>query len=107
MTFGDAERALKYLADSEEEYARLKAQKSVQPERIKIVEAQGYLDSTETTIDARKADARSSRAYEQEIIDMDTIEHDYILVHEKRKRAEITIEVWRSWNAAKQKGIID
>ena len=99
-----AEKALQYLADSESEYASLKAQHQALKERIKIIEHQGILDSTEKAATMKRSDSLASRAYEDAVTDWEETLELYELIAAKRKRAELTVEMFRSVNSAMKRG---
>ena len=64
-----AEKALHYLAESEDDYARLKAGHQAEKERLKVVRASQTLDSTETTQKGKEMDAEASQAFTEALND--------------------------------------
>ena len=101
-----AEAALLYLAESEAEYARFRALKDSEKERLKILHASLVLDSNESSQTAKDKDALSNKTYQAATEEWHTILENYYLIEAKRKRAELTIEMYRSVNAAMKKGNI-
>ncbi|NNK92787.1 MAG: hypothetical protein HKP41_00405 [Desulfobacterales bacterium] len=101
-----AEKAMKYLQESEEEAAQYKALLKFQPERHKALLARLQNDSLETTEAGRKRDAEASDAF-SELLDESTeiAEHNYLL-EAKRKRAEYKIELFRSTHSMQKRGNI-
>lgn len=102
--FNLAEKALDYLHESEPEYARLKAMHKAEEKRLDIVKASKILDSQESSQGLREQDAKASEDYREAVaIWEDTLENFY-LIEAKRKRAELTIEMYRSVNSAQKRG---
>ncbi len=101
-----AEKALEYLAESEEEWARYKGMLKFQSERLKACIARLSNESTQITEAARKRDAEARSEYQNEIDDSTEIAIDFYHLDAKRKRAELTIEMFRSTNAAQKRGNI-
>lgn len=104
--FDKAEKAIDYLRDSEQAYASLKAQHQALKERIKITESSRILDSNEKTQGMKEHDARSSEDYLLAVSEWESILQEFYLVEAKRKRAELTIEMYRSVNSALKRGNI-
>ena len=102
----DAERAIKYLAESESEWASLKAQHQALDKRRKIVRAGGIMDSSESSIAMKANDAESSKDYLQAVNDWEQSMESFYLMDSKRRRAEITIDMYRSVNSALKRGNI-
>ena len=101
-----AEKAIQYLADSEEEYARLKAGHQAEKERMKVIKASLMMESGESTQKGKEIDAESHEDYKDALTDWQTFMEEYYLVEAKRKRAELTIEMYRSVNSALKRGNI-
>ena len=101
-----AEKALEYLAESEEEYASLKAQHQALKERIKITKAQLMLESPESSAAKKEIDAEAHTDYLQATTDWEMCLQEFYLIEAKRKRAELTIEMYRSVNSALKRGNI-
>ena len=106
MNFQKAEQALEYLRESETELARLKAGHQAEKERLKIVLASLELDAPEATQVAKTRWALASDEYKQALTDWQEFMESYYEVEARRKRAELTIEMWRSYNSAQSKGLI-
>ena len=101
-----AETALKYLAETEAEWATLKAQHQALDKRRKIVRSSGIMDSSESSIAMKANDAESSKDYLQSVDDWERSMEDFYLVDAKRRRAEITVDVFRGVNSAMKRGNI-
>lgn len=99
----DVSRALKYLAETDELYARQTAHVKALEFQVKTIKALEYLDS-EGTIAEREAKSCSSTAYRAFIEDYENAVASRETSAAKRKRAELIIEVWRSINANRRQG---
>ena len=101
-----AELAIDYLQQSEEAYASLKATHQAEKERLKIVEASCMLDSDAKTVKDRETEAKTNKAYKEALEDWQRVMEEFYLIEAKRKRAELTIDMYRSVNSALKKGNI-
>ena len=101
-----AEHAINYLQSSEAEWASLKAQYQALAERIKITKASQIMDSDAKSQGMREHEATSSQEYMDAVSDWEECLQQYYLIDAKRKRAELTIEMYRSVNSALKRGNI-
>ena len=101
-----AEAALNYLQESEAEYAQYKALLKFQSERHKACLARLMQDSVETTEAGRKRDAEAHKQYEELLDESTEIAEQAYLLESKRKRAEYTIELFRSVHSMQKRGNI-
>ena len=99
-----AEKAIEYLAESEQEYARLKALVKYAPERLKMYLSNLEMESDEPTQAGKKTAALAHSEYEQTVNSFETITQEYNEIAEKRRRAELMIEMYRSVNSALKRG---
>jgi len=97
------EKALLYLRDTDEEHAKAKARVKGLEQKRKTEKAIGYLKA-EGTIAERESIAYSLGDYVQCVQDYENAVYDEQILTNKRKRAELTIEVWRSVNASYKRG---
>ena len=102
----EAEKAIDYLKQSEAEYAALKAQHQALKERIKTTKASQYLDTQAKTQKEREMTAESSTEYITAIADWEECLESFYYIEARRKRAELTIEMYRSVNSAMKRGNI-
>ena len=100
------EKAIEYIASSEAEYARLYALQKYAPERLKAYLATLEQESDESTQTGKKTAALAHPEYEQLIDSFETITNEFKEIAEKRRRAEVTIEMYRSVNSAMKRGNI-
>lgn len=63
VTEQDAEKALDYLRDSAEEYARWRAAERHYENKLKSVEAGEFLEQDKGAVEAKRMAARASEAY--------------------------------------------
>ena len=101
-----AEKAIDYLQESEEEFARLKGLVKVQPDRIKVVVAKEIMISPESSQAAKKAWAEAGEKYSQALDEYQGMMDMFTLIEKKRQRAELVIEMYRSVNSALKRGNI-
>lgn len=98
------QKAMTYLAETDEELAQLKANVERAEYLKKRVRAAGFLSAPGKSVEERKAQSEVS----QEVED---VEHDYtraLVAYEhiaaKRKTESLIVEVWRSINANRRQG---
>jgi hypothetical protein len=101
-----AEKALEYLAETEEEYARLKALVKYAPERIKAFLAVLASESKESSQAGKQAAALASEDHDAQLNSFEEVSRAFFEIQEKRHRAELTIEMYRSVNSALKRGNI-
>jgi hypothetical protein len=102
----DAERAVKYMADTDESYAAAKARMRAMEERKKITLASCFLDSSGANVPERNANAITSQIYKTEVDVWEESILDYETLCAKRIRAGHVIDMFRSLNSARTKGVI-
>lgn len=99
------ESALRYLAETDLQYGQARAAVDGLDYRIKMAEAQGYIDNLgQGTQEHIKSLARLTDDYKKlvnEYIEMKTL---YETIGAKRKTGELIIEVWRSVSANQRRG---
>lgn len=98
-------RALQFLAETDVEYGQSCARVSAVEHQGKAVKAVEYLKHTGPVAE-RTAQVESSQAYKDWVEELENAIADRETLRAKRKRAELTIEVWRSVNSARTKGNI-
>ena len=101
-----AELAIKYLYESEGEYARLKGLIKLIPERMKIMKASLIMESEEKSATAKQTWAEGHKDFEMTVDSCEKSYEDFYLIEAKRARAELTIEMYRSINSAMKRGNI-
>lgn len=97
------ERALKYLEESEEAYARAIARREAADSAAKVAREVAFLEASGTVAE-RTAMATTSDAYRAAIADCETALVDAELSKAKRQRALLVIEVFRTLEASRRKG---
>ena len=106
MNTENMEKALHYLAESEEEWANLRASKDLESKRLEITLASGIIDSNSSSVAGKTVDSRNSKDYKEAVEEYQQLLEAYYLLDAKRTRAMTTIEVWRSINSSRNKGNI-
>ena len=102
---GEVELALRYLASTDESFARLTAAVKALEHKAKVIRSQQYL-SASGTVAEREAKALASQEYQDFVESYENIMADREIEAAKRKRAELTIDVWRSAGANRRSGQI-
>ena len=99
----DISKALHYLAETDKDYALAISSVKALEYKIKTIKATTFLEST-GTIAEKQAKSETSKEYIDFTADYKSVVYDRELVSARRKRAELTIEVWRSLNANRRQG---
>lgn len=102
----DVEKALHFLSEKEEEYARTKAALTAKKEGVKVAESIALLKSQGANAAERTAKARSSAEYKTALEDLEQAEYNKEYMSLKFKRAELVIEVWRTVQANQRRSVI-
>lgn len=92
------EVSLVFLSESAEDHARWKAATKVAENRVRVVEGKHFLEA-EGNIEQRKAIARQTEEYQNELDKQEEAWYEYELVHAKRVNAEAIVEIWRTESA--------
>ena len=100
------EKALDYLRDSAENYARWKARMKYLESHRKSVRSSEVLNATGKTITENTHRGESSKAYNDILQEYEEAVYEFTLIDAMRKAAEIKIEVWRSISSANKRGNI-
>ena len=96
--------ALRYLAETDQDYARLVARVKALEFQVKTIKAIEYLDA-DGTVAERDAKSYASKTFRAFTEDYENAVADCETIKAKRKRAELTIEVWRSLNANRRQAV--
>jgi len=99
------QKALGYLAETDQEFARTKAYSNALSEQRKTVKAQCYLSAAGTGGE-RSEKAYAHNNYIEHLVKMHDAELEYETLRNKRLTESTIIEVWRSLNAARRAGQI-
>lgn len=99
-----AERAVNYLAETDEPAARAKALYIGLEAQTKTVEAQNFLLCMEGTVAERESRARTCIAYDNHLKKVNEAFLDWEIYRNRRNTAEMLIEYWRSLNANRRQG---
>jgi len=99
----DISSALKYLAETDEPYAKAKGYEVGLKYKVKVAKSLAYLKTT-GKVAQREAESLTSEEYATAIENHENAIIDCETYRAKRKRAELTIEVWRTENANRRTG---
>ena len=98
------EKALNYLAKTDEEFARAKAMVKYLEHKRKTIKAEAYLRAPGNTINERESNAYCCQEMRDFLEEYKDAVYDEQILASKRKSAELAIEVWRSKNANRRTG---
>lgn len=93
------EKAIRYLAETDEPYAAAKARVKRLGLLEKSVHGQAYLSLESGTVEARKAQAYTSAEWKQFVDDFEAAVSEAERLGAKRDTEKTVIELWRSVNA--------
>lgn len=100
-----AQLAVDYLASTDESHARARAEYNALSELRKTVRAFCF-DSAEGGVKEREMAAERHTDYIAHIEKIKVAEIEFHTIHNKRKRAELTVELYRTWSANVRRGNI-
>jgi len=98
------EQALHYLAQTEDEYAKAKAQRIYLEETQKTVMATLFVEAPGGSVEVRKSHALTQPSYAEHCGKLRDAVYDEELLRAKRLRYELSIEVWRTQEASRRRG---
>lgn len=99
------QKALTYLSETDEPYAKARALVKGREQARKTVKAIGFMDAKGTMAE-KEAAAYSTPEYLEIINKYEEAVYDEALMHNKRTTEALIIEVWRSENANRRSGNI-
>jgi len=101
--FKEAEKAYHYLAETDEEYARAKADMLAKKYMVKVAYSVAVLESGESSVSAREADAQRSKGHQSAIVGYREAVLHFETINAKRQRALLAIERWRTLESTRRK----
>jgi hypothetical protein len=96
------EKKLIFLAESDKTYALLYAAKDAHKDKLKLLKAKAFLESTGSVAE-RNAEADCHPDVARCIEEGENVLADFKLLEAERARANTVIEVWRSLNASRRR----
>ena len=106
IDINDAEKALEYLKHTDTEAAKARSLMNYVDDTKKTILAAAFVDITVGSAADRLKQAESSKPYQEHLVKLQKATYDYELLRNKRKSAELQIEMWRSINSNMRKGNI-
>ncbi|MEE8289734.1 MAG: hypothetical protein V3R25_10020 [Nitrosomonadaceae bacterium] len=97
------EQAIEYLASTDEAHAKARAEYNALSELRKTVRAFCFTEST-GGVKEREMRAECHPDYVAHIEKIKVSEIDFHTMHNKRKRAELTVELYRTYSANVRRG---
>jgi len=98
------EKALQYLSDTDESHANAKASVKGLEQRRKTIHATAFLSANGANVAEREARALVTPEYKEYLDNYELAVYEEQILKKKRKRAELTVDVFRSMNAAHRRG---
>ena len=105
INYNDAETALNYLVNTDEEAARAKALYDGLYEQRKTIRAVQFLNATGSAAE-RTEKALASEEYQQHLVLIRSAHIDYEIFRNKRASNILICDMWRSVNSNQKKGNI-
>ena len=105
INYNDAEIALNYMVDTDEEYARAKTLSDALYEQKKTIQAMQFLKATGSAAEKTQR-ALASEEYQLHLQHIRDAQIEFETLRNKRQTKVSIIEMWRSVNSARQKGNI-
>jgi len=103
----EMERAFKYLGDTDDSCAHAKALVEFLRLKTKTIKATLFLDENNgKSVADKESYAYSHEKYVEHLDKIRDAVYDYELQHNKRERANLIVDVWRSTNANRRAGNI-
>lgn len=97
------EKAVMYLAETDEAFARARAIRDSLEEQKKPILASIFMRANGGSAAANKEIALNSMEYRQHLERWENANLDYLTLQAKRRTAEIQIDCWRSLNSARNR----
>ena len=101
----DIEKMLTYLASTDEPYSKIQAQVSYGEDMLKHIKGI-YISKSEVSVSKATEDFYASANYKNQIDKIHTFNLQLLELKNKRRTAEMKIEVWRTLEASRRKGNI-
>jgi hypothetical protein len=96
---------LQYLASTDEAFAKTQAEVSYGDDMLKHIKG-AYVSATEESVAKATEKFYASAVYKNHINKIHTLNVQLLNLKNKRRTAEMNIEVWRSLEASRRKGNI-
>jgi hypothetical protein len=96
--------ALRYLARTEDDYAKAKATRIYLEETQRTVRATLFVGAEGKSVAEREAKALSATEYSEHCAKLRDAVYDEEILRAKRLRYELSIEVWRTKEASRRRG---
>lgn len=106
ITSDRVEKALSYLRDTSESYAKWKSRAKMLEYKLKIVEAQEALEVETGSQEYKKNMARVSESYKQCLADFEEANVEYIKLESMRRAADLTVSYFQTAVRANGQGMI-
>lgn len=105
-TFESAEKALRFLGETDKKHGMLKARHQALDKARKAIRYQCFLSAEGKSIPERNAKAENDSRYRDAVEDWENAMADFYTLDAQRSTAQLLIETWRSVNSNQRKGNI-
>jgi hypothetical protein len=103
ITRGSMEAALQYLAETDEEMARLRALHNGLTNQKATIRAMAFMGAKEGPVAQKEHAACLSFQYQQHLEKIELAEIEMLTMQNRRQTQELIIDCWRSLNAARNR----
>lgn len=100
----EIEKALNYLRDTSESYAKWKARMKYLESHRKSIRSAEVLSASGKTISENTHRGEASEAYKEALKEYEEAVYEFTLLDAYRHAAEAKIEVWRTLQASNRRG---
>jgi hypothetical protein len=106
ITDNDMEKAVLFLSSTDEEFARAKSFFHALERQTKTIKAMAFMRSGEKTDKGKENYSLCAPAYTSHLEKLHDAELTFLKLQEERNTSLTMIEVWRSLNSARSKGVL-
>ena len=103
INYNDAETALNYMVNTDEDFARAKTLQDALYEQKKTIQALEFLKASGSAAE-RTQKALASEVYQDHLKKIENAQLDFETLRNKRTSNSSIIEMWRSVNSNQRKG---
>jgi len=101
----DIDKLITYLAATDESYSKVQAEVSYGEDMLKHIKGI-YISKSQVSVSKATEDFYGSASYTNHISKLHTLNLQLLELKNKRRTAEMKIEVWRTLEASRRKGNI-
>ena len=102
----DIDKLITYLASTDEAYSKVQAEVSYGEDMLKHIKGTYISNIAQVSVSKATEDFYGSASYTNHISKLHTLNLQLLELRNKRRTAEMKIEVWRTLEASRRKGNI-